>query len=72
MAVTPLLMVAAPGSTRLAVAVTVTVSLTPWMDRVALTKVSVDNCTCAVRVTVCMPDSVNVTVYVPGGNADNR
>ena len=58
----PLLIVAVLGSIRLAVAVTVTVSLTPCTDSVALTTVSCESWTWAVRVTVCMPDSVKVTL----------
>ena len=59
---TPFLIVAAPGSIGLAVAVTVTVSVTPWTDSVGLISVSWASWTCAARVTVCMPDNVKVTL----------
>ena len=58
----PLLMVAVSFSMRLAVAVTSTLSVTPWRPSVASTTVSCDSWTSAWRVTFCIPDSTNVSV----------
>ena len=59
---TPLLSDAESRSMSDTVAVTVTVSLSAWTPIAASTTVSWPSCTCAWRVTVCMPDRVNVTV----------
>ena len=55
-------MVAVSFSIKLAVAVTSTLSLTPWSPSVASTTVSCDNWTSAWRVTFCMPARTNVSV----------
>ena len=62
---TPLLIVADSFSIIVAVAVTSTASVTPWMPSVASTVVSCPSWTSACRVTFCMPASTNVSVYLP-------
>ena len=67
----PLVIAAEVLSTMIVSAVTVTASLTPPTPIAASTAVISDSCTAAFFVTVCMPDSVNVSAYCPGGNAGN-
>ena len=50
---------------------TVTASLTPPTPSAASTVVISDSWTGAFFVAVCMPDSVKVSVYCPGGSAGN-
>ena len=65
----PLLIDADSLSISVADAVTVTSSDTPCTPNSPSTMVSIDSWTSAWRVAVCIPESVNVTVYEPGGSA---
>jgi hypothetical protein len=65
----PLEIVADVRSISVESAVTCTVSVTPPMASVASAVAASASSTRTFLLEVCIPDSVNVTVYSPGGSA---